>query len=98
MRFLHTADWHIGKTLNDFSLLDDQLATFKQIEAIAKDRQVDAIVIAGDLYDRSVPNEAAVGLLNQMLQELNLTDHFPLLAISGNHDSAIRLRDRKSVV
>ena len=55
MRFLHTADWHIGKTLNDFSLLDDQLATFKQIEAIAKDQQVDAIVIAGDLYDRSVP-------------------------------------------
>ena len=47
MRFLHTADWHIGKTLNDFSLLDDQLATFKQIEAIAKDQQVDAIVIAG---------------------------------------------------
>ena len=91
MRFLHTADWHIGKTLNDFSLLDDQLATFKQIEAIAKDQQVDAIVIAGDLYDRSVPNEAAVGLLNQMLQELNLTDHFPLLAISGNHDSAVRL-------
>ena len=62
MRFLHTADWHIGKTLNDFSLLDDQLATFKQIEAIAKDQQVDAIVIAGDLYDRSVPNEAAVFL------------------------------------
>ncbi len=90
MRFLHTADWHIGKTLNDFSLLDDQLATFKQIEAIAKDRQVDAIVIAGDLYDRSVPNEAAVKLLNQMLQDLNLTDHFPLLAISGNHDSAVR--------
>ena len=40
MRFLHTADWHIGKTLNDFSLLDDQLATFKQIEAIAKDQHV----------------------------------------------------------
>ncbi len=77
--------------LNDFSLLDDQLATFKQIEAIAKDQQVDAIVIAGDLYDRSVPNEAAVGLLKQMLQELNLTDHFPLLEISGNHDTAVRL-------
>lgn len=91
MRFLHTADWHIGKTLNDFSLLDDQLATFKLIEAIAKDQQVDAIVIAGDLYDRSVPNEAAVKLLNQMLQDLNLADHFPLLAISGNHDSAVRL-------
>lgn len=72
-------------------MLDDQLATFKQIEAIAKDQQVDAIVVAGDLYDRSVPNEAAVKLLNQMLQDLNLTDHFPLLAISGNHDSAVRL-------
>ncbi|WP_302118538.1 exonuclease SbcCD subunit D [uncultured Limosilactobacillus sp.] len=91
MRFLHTADWHIGKTLNDFSLLNDQLATFKQIEQIAKAEHVDAMVIAGDLYDRSIPNEAAVKLLNQMLQKLNLVDRLPILAISGNHDSAARL-------
>lgn len=91
MRFLHTADWHIGKTLNGFSLLDDQLVTFKQIEKIAIAEKVDAVVIAGDLYDRSIPNEAAVKALNQMLQQLNLQDQFPILAISGNHDSAARL-------
>lgn len=91
MRFLHTADWHIGKRLNDFDLLADQQATFKQIEKIAHQHQVDAVVIAGDLYNRSIPSEAAVRCLNRMLRQLNLTDHFPVLAISGNHDSATRL-------
>lgn len=91
MRFLHTADWHIGKNLNGFSLLADQQEAFAQIELLAKTEKVDAVVIAGDLYDRSVPNEAAVKALNQMLQKLNLTDHLPVLAISGNHDSATRL-------
>lgn len=91
MRFLHTADWHVGKTLNGFSLLDDQAAVFKEIEAVAKKEQVDAVVVAGDLYDRSVPSEAAIRQLNQMLVRLNLSDRLPLLAISGNHDSATRL-------
>lgn len=91
MRFLHTADWHIGKTLNEFSLLEDQQAVFAQIEQIAQQEQVEAVVVAGDLYDRSIPSEAAVKELNGMLRRLNLTDHFPVLAISGNHDSATRL-------
>lgn len=91
MRFLHTADWHIGKKLNDFNLLADQRAAFRQIEQIAKEQKVDAVVIAGDLYDRSIPSEAAVRTLNAMLARLNLQDHFPVLAISGNHDSAARL-------
>lgn len=91
MRFLHTADWHIGKKLNGFSLLEDQVATFQRIGQVAKQEGVDAIVIAGDLYDRSVPSEVAVKTLNRMLYRLNLVDHLPVLAISGNHDSAIRL-------
>lgn len=91
MRFLHTADWHIGKTLNGFSLLNDQRELFKQIERVAKAERVDAIVIAGDLYDSSIPNETAVRVLNGMLKQLNLVDKFPVLAISGNHDSAPRL-------
>lgn len=91
MRFLHTADWHLGKSLNGFNLLDDQKATFKEIEQVAKAEQVDAIVIAGDLYDRSIPSEAAVHQLNRMLAQLNLSDRLPVLAISGNHDSATRL-------
>lgn len=91
MRFLHTADWHVGKTLNGFSLLGDQQENFAQIEQIARDNQVDAVVNAGDLYDRSVPSEAAVKELNGMLKKLNLVDQLPVLAISGNHDSAPRL-------
>lgn len=91
MRFLHTADWHIGKNLNGFDLISDQQQTFNELEQIAKDEQVDAVVIAGDLYDRSIPSEQAVRALNRMLTQLNLGDHFPVLAISGNHDSAARL-------
>ena len=91
MKFLHTADWHIGKKLHDFSLFDDQRDAFEQIEQIALREKVDAIVIAGDLYDRSVPSEDAVRLLDQMLIQLNLKDHLPVLAINGNHDSAVRL-------
>ncbi|KAF1302088.1 exonuclease SbcCD subunit D [Enterococcus saccharolyticus] len=91
MRFLHTADWHIGKKLHGYDLLADQKDSIQQIIAIAEAEQVDAIVIAGDLYDRSVPAVEAVELLNQSLIEINLDKKMPLLAISGNHDSSSRL-------
>lgn len=91
MRFLHTGDWHIGKLLAGYNLLDDQHATFQEIERIAKEKQVDAVVVAGDLYDRTMPSEAAINELTTELAALNLQDHFPVLAISGNHDSATRL-------
>lgn len=92
MRFLHTADWHIGKKLHGFDLMAEQQDAYEQIRQIALDEQVDAVVIAGDLYDRSVPNEKSVTQLDAMLQDLNLTHQLPVLAISGNHDSAPRLR------
>ncbi len=91
MRFLHTADWHIGKKLHGYDLLEDQAFILKQILTVAKAEKVDAIVIAGDLYDRSVPSEDGVRLLNQTIADMNLTEEIPLLAISGNHDSATRL-------
>nr|WP_255552610.1 exonuclease SbcCD subunit D [Lactobacillus sp. Sy-1] len=91
MRLLHTADWHIGRRLHGFNLAEEQLNAFKQIERIAIDEQVDGIIIAGDLYDRSLPSEQSVGLFNRMLKKLNLADHFPIYAIAGNHDSATRL-------
>ncbi|MGL9727712.1 exonuclease SbcCD subunit D [Enterococcus sp. DIV0756] len=91
MKVLHTADWHIGKKLHGYDLLPDQAYILDQILKIAKDEAVDAIVIAGDLYDRSVPSEDSVRLLNQTIAEWNLTQQFPLIAISGNHDSATRL-------
>ncbi len=91
MKFLHTADWHIGKKLNGYSLLNEQADAFRQVLAIAEREQVDAIVVAGDLYDRSVPSVEAIELFNQMMIEMNLEKKYPLLAISGNHDSSTRL-------
>lgn len=91
MRFLHTADWHMGKKLNGFALDEEQHDAFLQINQLAKDYAVDAVVIAGDLYDRSVPSEEAVAELNKDLIQLNLKEGLPILAVSGNHDSAVRL-------
>jgi len=91
MRFLHTADWHIGKKLHGYDLIPEQEEAYQQIKAIALAEKVDAVVIAGDLYDRALPSEEAVTALTKMLVDLNRQEKFPLLAISGNHDSAVRL-------
>lgn len=91
MRFLHTADWHIGKKLNGFDLLTEQNAAIDQILLLALSEKVDAVVIAGDLYDRAVPAVDAVNLFNKKIVAFNLKNKLPLLAISGNHDSCERL-------
>ncbi|WP_225046761.1 exonuclease SbcCD subunit D [Lacticaseibacillus kribbianus] len=91
MKILHTADWHIGKRLAGFDLTADQDYVFDQLVACAQREQVDAIAIAGDLYDRALANEDAVSQVNRMLYRLNRELHYPLLVISGNHDSAVRL-------
>ena len=91
MKFLHTGDWHIGKKLKGYSLLEEQFDAYQQVLKIAEKHQVEAVVIAGDLYDRSVPSVEAIELFNEMVQTINLKKQLPLLAISGNHDSAIRL-------
>lgn len=91
MKFLHTADWHLGKVVNGVSMLVEQQYILKQIAQIAKEEQVDGIIIAGDLYDRSVPPADAVTLLNDALLELNVTFGKAVFAISGNHDSAERV-------
>ena len=91
MRILHTADWHIGKQLAGFDLLDVQRRSFAKLRQVAKDNQVDAMIIAGDVYDRSLASERVVEIVNKMLRTLNLDDKLPLLVISGNHDSGPRL-------
>lgn len=91
MRFLHTADWHIGKKLHGHSLIEEQRDALEQIQKLALDNDVDAIVVAGDVYDRSLPNETAVRLVDEMTEKINLNTRLPLLMISGNHDSAPRL-------
>lgn len=91
MKLLHTADWHIGRRLHGFDLTAEQQNAFDQIEQIAQDERVDGMIIAGDLYDRRLPAEGSVAMVDAMLQQLNLTDQMPIYAISGNHDSATRL-------
>ena len=92
MRFIHTADWHIGRLFQNVSLLDDQLFVLKQIQRYAHEHKVDALVIAGDIFDRSVPPAEAVDALNAFLAEFRKEMAIPVIMISGNHDSAKRLR------
>ncbi len=91
MKFLHTADWHIGKELGAFSLLSEQWQAFRQMVTIAEDEAVDGIIIAGDLYDRGIPPLSAVEAFEDMARIMNLEHHWPIYAVSGNHDGAVRL-------
>lgn len=90
MKFIHLGDLHIGKTLGDYNLIDDQKYLLDQILGIIKDKSVDAVLIAGDVYDRALPSEAAVDLLDYFMSSLaeNGTKAY---IISGNHDSEERL-------
>ena len=90
MKFLHTADLHIGKKLFEMSLIEDQKYILEQIADIAAARQVDAVVIAGDVYDRAVPSTEAVMLLDDFLTGLQ-EQGIPVIMISGNHDSPERV-------
>lgn len=91
MRILHTADWHLGRILGNHSLLEDQAHVLRQFIELAVETRPDAIVIAGDLYDRSVPPADAVTLLDDTLHELTDRCAAPVMAISGNHDGQQRL-------
>lgn len=91
MRILHTSDLHIGKNLNDFSLLEDQSYILGRICDIAVKESADAVIIAGDLYDRSIPPSEAVVLLDDFLSTLTMQLRLPVIAISGNHDGGKRL-------
>lgn len=90
MKFLHLADLHLGKRVNGFSMLEDQAHILRQILAILDDERPDGVLIAGDVYDKSVPSVEAVELLDGFLTELRARG-IPVLLISGNHDSPERL-------
>lgn len=90
MKIMHLSDLHIGKTLNGFSLYADQKYIHQQVLQIAKTEAIDALIIAGDIFDKSVPSNQAIQLFDEFLSswaELNL----PIFIISGNHDSAQRI-------
>lgn len=91
MRILHTADWHIGRQFHHQSLLEDQRHMLEQIIRLVQERQVDVVLVAGDVYDRSVPPAAAVALLDEVLERICLQLGVPVIIISGNHDGAERL-------
>lgn len=90
MKFLHLADLHLGKRVNGFSMLEDQAHILRQILAILDDERPGGVLIAGDVYDKSVPSVEAVELLDGFLTELRARG-VPVLLISGNHDSPERL-------
>lgn len=89
MRVLHTADWHLGRPFHGESLLAAQSAAVDHVVSVAREAAVDAVVIAGDLYDRALPPVDAVRLADEAL--CRLSEVAPVVVISGNHDSAARL-------
>lgn len=91
MRFLHTADWHLGRIFYNTHLTDDQAHVLGQLIAVVKDSRPDAVVIAGDVFDRAVPPPEAVSLLDDILAELLLDCKVSVIVIAGNHDSPERL-------
>lgn len=90
MKLIHLSDLHLGKRLNEFSLLEDQKYILAQILAIIQDEHPDAVLIAGDIYDKSVPPTDAIALFDDFLAEL-ANRRQTVCIISGNHDSAERL-------
>ncbi|KIL47829.1 exonuclease SbcCD subunit D [Jeotgalibacillus campisalis] len=91
MKFIHTADWHLGKLVHGVYMTEDQEYVLQKLIDLIKAEEPDALVIAGDLYDRSVPPTEAVKLLNDTLYTINVELGVPIIAISGNHDSGERL-------
>lgn len=89
MRLLHTADWHLGRLLHRVPLLDAQRRVLDHLIEVAADEQVDAIIVAGDLFDRALPPVEAVQLAGDVLRRMAAVA--PVIVVSGNHDSAQRL-------
>jgi len=91
MRFLHSADWHLGRVHHGASLLEDQAQVLGEFVRLAADLRPDAILLAGDIFDRSVPPSEAVRLLDVVLTELVQGLRIPVVMIAGNHDGPDRL-------
>ena len=91
MKIIHTSDWHIGKIVNEFSMIEDQKHILNELIKLIDEENADVLMIAGDIYDRSIPPVEAVELLNETLSKLVIDRGVTVLAISGNHDSGERL-------
>ena len=91
MKILHTSDWHLGKRLDDFPRFEEQQAVMNEICKIAGNENVDAVLVAGDLFDTFNPPTEAVDLLYKTLKKLTNNGKRPVIAIAGNHDSPDRI-------
>ena len=89
MKLIHLSDLHLGKRVNEFSMLEDQQHILEQILEHVRNERPDGVLIAGDVYDKSIPSADAVSLLDAFLVDLAALS--PVFLISGNHDSAERL-------
>ncbi|OMD86482.1 exonuclease SbcCD subunit D [Paenibacillus odorifer] len=98
MKIFHTADWHLGKLVQGVYMTEDQQYILEQFIKDIEAEQPDAIIIAGDLYDRAVPPTEAVQLLDRVLQKIILQLKIPVLAVAGNHDSPSRLDFGSSIM
>ncbi|GAA1894339.1 exonuclease SbcCD subunit D [Williamsia serinedens] len=90
MRFLHTSDWHLGRTFHGVDLLDDQRRALAEVAAVVSAESVDVVVVAGDVYDRSVPSADAVAVYDDALRAIRAAGA-QIVVTSGNHDSPTRL-------
>ena len=90
MKLIHISDLHLGKKVCGYSMLEEQKDALQQVVELAREKKAAAVLAAGDIYDKGIPSTEAVEVLNWFLSELSEAG-IPLLMISGNHDSAIRL-------
>src|SRR4051794_40817170 len=91
MRFIHTADWHLGRLFHGVHLTNDQHHALMQLVELVKQERPDAVLVAGDIYDRAIPPPEAVELLDEVLCRLVIDLKIPVVLIAGNHDSPQRL-------
>ncbi|WP_339228477.1 exonuclease SbcCD subunit D [Oceanobacillus sp. FSL K6-2867] len=98
MKFFHTADWHLGKLVQGIYMTEDQRYVLEQFIQAVKEEKPDAVIIAGDLYDRAVPPIEAVHLLDEVLETIVQKLKTPVIAIAGNHDSPSRLNFGSSLM
>lgn len=98
MKFFHTADWHLGKLVQGIYMTEDQRYVLEQLIQAVEEEKPDAVIIAGDLYDRAVPPIEAVHLLDEVLETIVHRLKTPVIAIAGNHDSPSRLNFGSSLM
>lgn len=98
MRIFHMGDWHIGKLVNGFYMTEDQKYVIEQVYKAIEEKKPDVVIIAGDLYDRSIPPVQAVELLNDALRKIVKDLNTKVIALAGNHDSNERIEFASSLL